>query len=154
MNEKRSLFIITEGKMDAAILHTLLDCKIFEKVYQIPAGGFGNLSSVAKSIRLMNSPMDSFDKILIAFDADSMDTEEKNRKVEMMRNVTSADYDRRIGVFGFIPNIEGYLFPGIQFNKNDKGTLVYILKEHIDELRDKEIIKEMQAFIDRSEASK
>ncbi len=149
MDETRALYIITEGKMDAAILHTLLVCDKFQKVYQVPAGGFGNLSSVAKTIRLMNSPNESKDKILIAFDADSEDEEVIRNRVGMMRSLTGADYDNRIGVFCFVPDIEGSLFHGFDYKKNDMGPLVEFLKEHADEMRRKNnVIREMLEFID------
>ena len=65
MDEMKALYLIVEGKTDAAILHTLLDCRKFHKVYHIPTGGYGNISSVARTIRLMRSPVDSNDKIII-----------------------------------------------------------------------------------------
>lgn len=53
MDEIKSLYIIVEGQIDAKILHTLLNCTRYKKVYHIPAGGFANLSSMATTIRLM-----------------------------------------------------------------------------------------------------
>lgn len=146
MEEKRALYIITEGKKDAAILHTLLDCKNYEKVYQVAAGGYGNLSSVAKTVRLMNVPIESNDKIIIVFDADGA---EPTDRVNTMRYLTNADYDRRIGVFCFVPNIEESLFPkDYQMIKGINEELVDYMKGHVGELRDNGVIKEIQAFID------
>ena len=71
MNEIKSLYIIVEGQTDARILHTLLNCTRYKKVYHIPAGGFANLSSMATTIRLMQAPKEAANKIVVAFDADS-----------------------------------------------------------------------------------
>lgn len=149
MDETRSLYLICEGKQDAAILHTLLDCSSYQKVFQVPAEGYGNLASVARTIRLMRSPMESNDKIIIAFDADSMNPQIRNDRIATMRYLTNADYDKRIGVFCFIPTIEGYLFNiDAQILKCDTVKLIDYLKTHLEKLKEKEIIKEMQTFLD------
>jgi len=145
----RALYLIVEGQTDAAILRTLLNCEKFDRVYQVTAGGYGNISSVAKTIRLMKMPMESIDKIVIAFDADSTDDQVGKDKVAMMRNLTSADYDKRIGVFCFVPTIDGSLFPdGLFKTKVITGELVEYMKWHVGELRDNPTIQAIQAFID------
>lgn len=148
MKETRSLYIIVEGETDAAILHTLLNCKLFDNVHQVPVGGYSNLSSVARTIRLLESPRESDDRIIIAFDADSQSEQVKNDKVSMMRQLTSAEYDKRIGVFCFLPTIDQYLFhDDYQLVKGDIEGLKVYLKEHLEALKDMPIIREMQAFI-------
>ena len=150
MDETRALYIITEGKTDAAILHTLLVCDKFQKVYQVPAGGFGNLSSVAKTIRLMNSPNESKDKILIAFDADSEDEEVIRNRVGMMRSLTGADYDNRIGVFCFVPTIDHYLFgEDLKLSKGNRDEFVKYLQANLVRLRELTDIGRIQEFLDR-----
>lgn len=149
MDEIKALYLICEGKTDAEILHTLLDCKSFQKVYQLPSGGYGNLSSVARTIRLMRSPMESNDKIIIAFDADSLSEQVCNERIATMRYLTNADYDKRLGVFCFPPTIEQYLFHSdFKELKKDRVTLIDYLKKNYDALRDMDIIKDMQEFID------
>lgn len=150
MDEKRALYIITEGKTDAAILHTLLASDNFQKVYQVPAGGFGNLSSIAKTIRLMNSPMESKDKILIVFDADNEDEEVIKNRVGMMRSLTGADYDKRIGVFCFVPTIDHYLF-GKDFRlvKGDREEFIKYLQADLERLRELPEIRRIQEFLNK-----
>lgn len=66
-----------------------------------------------------------------------------------MRNLTSADYDKRIGVFCFVPTMDGTLFPeGMFKNKKITGELVEYMKEFIGKLRDNPTIQAIQAFID------
>ena len=148
MDEIRALYLICEGVRDAKILRTLLECESYQKVYQIPAGGYGNLSSVARTIRLMRSPMESNDKIIIAFDADSMSEQVGFERIATMRYLTNAEFDKRIGVFCFTPTIEQYLFhTDAQTLKKDNVMLIDYLKSHWTELKDMPVIKGMQAFI-------
>lgn len=144
MEEQRALYIIAESKTDAAILHSLLDCSMYQKVYNIPAGGYGNLSSVARTIRLMKSPAESSDKILIVFDSDDADPAER---IATMRYLTNADYDRRIGVFCFVPDIENDLLKCDVKKKGVTKELIQYLKENLTNLKDNEVIKAMQEFI-------
>ena len=150
MDEKRALYIITEGKTDAAILHTLLARDNFQKVYQVPAGGFGSLSSIAKTIRSMNSPMESKDKILIAFDADSEDEEVIKNRLGMMRSLTGADYDKRIGVFCFVPTIDHYLFgKDYRLAKGDKEEFIKYLQADLERLRELPEIIRIREFLNK-----
>lgn len=154
MNDPRALYLICEGETDASILHTLMDCKSFQKVYHIPAGGYDNMPSVARTIRLMKTPMESDDRIIIAFDADSSNEQIRNDRIATMRYLTFADYDKRVGVFCFTPTIEEYLFPlNYQSLKDDKNQLVLSLKKNLPELREMEVIKDMQAFLDKKNES-
>lgn len=148
MEKTRALYIIVEGQTDAQILHTLLECSKYENVYHIPSGGYGNLSSMAKTIRLMKSPNEDNDKILVVFDSDSEKEDVIEDRLATMRYLIGADYNKRIGVFCFVPDIEGCLFPTYKFERKGIGDdLVEYMKEHIDELRANKVIKEMQAFI-------
>lgn len=149
MDETKALYLIVEGKTDAAILHTLLDCRRYQKVYHIPTGGYANISSVVRTIRLMRSPMVSNDKIIVAFDADSLNEQIKNDRIATIRYLTNADIDKRIGVFCFIPTIDQYLFHNnFMIIKSETGKLIDYLKEHLSELRGMDAIKEIQAFLD------
>lgn len=148
MDETKALYIIVEGPTDARILHTLLDCAQYKRVYHIPAGGFGNLSSMATTIRLMRKPNESVDKILVAFDADSEKPDVIKDRIATMHYLTGADYDKRIGLFCFVPTIEGALFPkGFPKRKGDDEELTKYMMEHIEELKGKKVIKAIQAFI-------
>ena len=149
MNEI-ALYIIAEGQIDASIIHTLLDCTRFRNVYHIPAGGFNNLASMATTIRLMRSPLESDDKILVAFDADSEKQDVIDDRIATMRYLTGAEYDNRIEVFCFSPTIEQYLFSSDDRPlKNDRDKLADYLRQHIEELREKEVIMRMQDFINQ-----
>lgn len=149
MDEIKSLYIIVEGQTDARILHTLLNCTRYKKVYHIPAGGFANLSSMATTIRLMQAPKEAANKIVVAFDADSEKKDVINDRIATMRYLTGADYDNRIGVFCFVPTIEVALFPkGFPKKKGDVVELTEYIIKHIEELREMDIIKAIQAFID------
>ena len=150
MEKTRALYIIVEGQTDAQILHTLLECSKYENVYHIPSGGYGNLSSMARTIRLMKSPNEDNDKILVVFDSDSEKEDVIEDRLATMRYLTGADYDKRIGVFCFAPNIEKSLFPSVKFERKEiSEDLVNYMKGHIEELRANDVIREMQKFIDK-----
>lgn len=149
MNEKRALYLIVEDQTDAQILHTILECSKYESVYHIPAGGYSNMSSVARTIRLMRDSKEADDKILVVFDSDSEKEDVIADRLATMRYLINADYDKRINVFCFVPTIEGYLFPTLKLKqKGVSDELIAYLKENIGVLREKEVIREMQAFID------
>ena len=149
MDKTRSLYIIVEGQTDAQILHTLLECSNFENVYHIPTGGYSNMSSIARTIRLMRLPNEANDKLLVVFDTDSEKKDVIEDRLDTMRYLTGADYDKRMGVFCFVPDIEGSLFPSVKFkSKVISDVLVNYMREHIEELRTNDVIKDMQAFID------
>lgn len=149
MDETKAIYIIVEGESDAQILHTLLNCDGFKSVYHMVAGGYNNLSSIARTIRLMKAPMESNDKIIVAFDSDSEKKDAIEDKIATMRFLTNADYDKRIGVFCFVPTIDKYLFPQdvIKTKGISKGMVEY-MKKNIDALRSKPTIKAIQKFID------
>ena len=64
-------------------------------------------------------------------------------------NLTNADYDKRLGVFCFPPTIEQYLFHAdFKELKKDRVILIEYLKKNYDALKDMDIIKDMQEFID------
>ena len=61
----------------------------------------------------------------------------------------NADYDDSMEVFCFVPNIEVSLYPKGFPNKNgDVAELTDFMKKHLEELREVEIVKDMQSFID------
>ena len=72
-----------------------------------------------------------------------------NDRIATMRYLTGADYDNRIGVFCFVPTIDVALFPkGFPKNKGDVVELTEYIIKHLEELREMDIIKAIQAFID------
>lgn len=148
MDDIRALYLIVEGEADARILHTLLDCSKYNNVYHIPAGGYNGLSSVAKTIRLMKTPSDSNDKIVVVFDADSEKLDVIEDRIATIRYLTNADYDNRIGVFCFVPTIEKVLFPkNIPIKKSDISGIVNYMKNHFEEMKEEKIIQRIQVFI-------
>lgn len=149
MDTVKSLFIIAESQIDARIIHTLLNCESYEHVYQVPVSSFSNMSSVARTLRLKRGQCGKIDKIIVAFDADTEKKDVVNDRVAIMRYLTNADHDNSMEVFCFVPNIEVSLYPNGFPNKNgDVAELTDFMKKHIEELREVEIIKDMQSFID------
>ncbi len=100
------------------------------------------------TIRLLKVYKPLGDKILVVFDSDSTKLDVIEDRIATMRYLTNADFDDRIGVFCFVPDIEVNLFPEFKYKKNDLGALVGYMKEHFDELRNRKGIKVIQAFID------
>lgn len=148
MQESKALYIIVEGKTDAQILHTLLDCRQYEHVYHIPVGGYGNMSSTVTTIRLLKIYKPLADKILVVFDSDSTKKDVIEDRLATMRYLTNADFDDRIGVFCFVPDIEGALFPNhYPKRKGITKDLVQYMEEHIEGLREKDEIKKIQTFV-------
>ena len=145
-----SLYLIVEGPTDAAILRTILDCHGFKDVFQIVTGGFNSMSSSARTIRLMKAKEVSRDKILIVFDADSLNPEIKETKESSMRYLSKADYDERIGVFCFVPTIDHYLF-GKDFKmvKGDRQEFIKYLQANLGKLRELPEIRRIQEFLDK-----
>lgn len=149
MEEIKGLYIIVEGKTDIEILKVLLCFDDFKDVYMIPSLGYHKMPSLVRTLRLMKDRQETRDKFLVVFDSDSTDTTITEEKVATMRYLINADYDNYIGVFAFRPNIEEYLF-GIskkQIKCQIKNLSEY-LESHLSELREKEILKDMQRFID------
>lgn len=143
---KKSLHIISEGQNDARIIRTLITCDSFENVYQVNANGYQNMASLCRTLRLM---MEEDDKMLIIFDADSEDDNEIRDKVATFEFISRADINRdKMRVFCFKPYLEKALFPKeLQYKQIDNQKVDYI-KENLQELRQKELIKNIQKFID------
>lgn len=150
MEAKRSLYIIAEGQTDAQILHTVLDCSRFGDVYHVPTNGYNNMASMVRTVRLMKSPRESNDRILVVFDADSTKEEVRVDKIATMQYLINAEYDKRIGVFCFVPTIDHYLF-GTDFRlvKGDRGEFIKYLQENLGRLRDLPEIRRIQEFLDK-----
>lgn len=148
MEAKRSLYIIAEGQTDAQILHTVLDCSQFGDVYHVPTNGYNNMASMVRTVRLMKSPRESNDRILVVFDADSTKEEVRVDRIATMQYLINAEYDKRIGVFCFVPTIDHYLF-GTDFMlvKGDRGEFIKYLQENLGRLRDLPEIRRIQEFL-------
>lgn len=149
--EERALYIICEGQTDAAVLREILDCSRYGKVYMVPAGGYNNLSSVARTIRLMRVGDDNDNRIIVVFDSDSLEPKVKGEKTEMMRYMLNARYDERVEVFCFEPDIDVALFGERRFSSKaiKEGTIRNELASRMDELRSNPVIREIQEFLDR-----
>lgn len=96
----------------------------------------------------MKTPSDSNDKIVVVFDSDSEKPDVIEDRMATIRFLTNADYDKRIGVFCFVPSIEKALFPNsISVKKGDISGVADYMKRHFEELKEKETIKQIQVFI-------
>ena len=150
MEIKRALYIITEGRTDAQILHTLLDCSRFGDVYHIPSNGYNNIASMVRTIRLLKKPSESNDKILVVFDADSMKEEVRVDRIATMQYLTNAEFDSRIGIFCFVPTLDQYLFNKYyKLVKGDRGEFIKYLQSNLERLRELLEIRKIQEFLDK-----
>lgn len=148
MKDLKGLYTIVEGPTDVEILKVLLNFESFNTVYMIPASGYHNIPSLVRTLRLMKDKQASNYKFLVVFDSDSNDDTVTEEKVSTMKYLTKADYDSRIGVFAFQPNIEVFLgFEG-KYNKRGLTNLIKYINDNIDVLREKEKLKEIQRFLD------
>lgn len=140
----KNLYIVTEGYIDAQILRTLLICDSYINVYSVLSKGFNNIPSVSRTIEL---DMDLYDKMIIIFDADSNDRETIDNKISTIKFLTNWEsYKKRIGIFCMIPNIENYLDIRWKPNK-DINDIRQFISNNLKKLREKEIIREIQNFI-------
>lgn len=142
----RNLYIISEGKSDAQIIRTILDCKDFNKVYCYSANSFNNIPSICKTLRLM---IDINDKILIVFDADSCDPDTIDNKISMLEFLTNSTVSRvNIGLFCMVPYLEVQLkLPKLKGKDKITEEFLSVFKDQIDSIRKLPIITNMQSFL-------
>ncbi len=144
---KNYLYIITEGKTDAQILRSLLDCDRFKGVYNYISHGFNNMPSVCRTVNLR---MQVGDKILLVFDSDTKDKESIDNKIATMTFLTRPDASvGEIGIFCMVPDIEGALDLPRTDNKLSPALVEY-LKNNANELKSKPVMRDMQNFLNVS----
>ena len=141
------LYIITEGKSDAQILRSLLDCDRFKGVYNYISNGFNNMPSVCRTVNLR---MQVGDKILLVFDSDTRDPESIENKITTMTFLTRPDASvGKIGIFCMVPDMEAELnLP--RYHHKLSVDLVDYLKTNASELRDLPVMRQMQEFLNVS----
>lgn len=143
LDNRPALYILSEGNTDRSIIRTLLNCDEY-RVYAPEVCGFANMAALARTLRLM---INSNDKILIAFDADTVKEDSANEKIARMRFLSKADMANNIGVFCFIPQIESIFPENTRFNKGNVAELTRVLQKNIEIIKQNDIIKNMQAFV-------
>ena len=144
---ERKLHLIVEGEMDARILCTLLTHEKYTSVHYTATNGYHNMSSIVSTLRLMLEPED---KMLVVFDSDTENPTDIEDKITTMSYLTKADVSRvKIGIFALVPDIERALFcMSKQELKKKRLNVARLLKENFEEIKNKDAIKRMQAFID------
>ncbi|MCQ2272598.1 MAG: hypothetical protein MJZ72_07430 [Bacteroidales bacterium] len=147
LNEQPALYVLAESNTDRAIIRTLLDCDKY-RVYAPEISGFANMATLARTLRLM---IKSNDKILIAFDAETMKKDSADEKIARMRFLSKADASNNIGVFCFLPQIESIFPANTRFNKENIEELKSILKTNLETIKQNTIIKQMQMFVNGEE---
>lgn len=144
----RNLYVIVEGNRDIMMLRCLLNYSKYNKVYHIPAGSYSSLSAVATTVRLMDKDEGSKDIILVVFDSDSNNPSVGAEKIANIEYLTNAEYDERMKVFCFNPNIEQCLFPQVNLKAMNNNEQAQLLQKNREKLKDNPYIKELQKLID------
>ena len=108
------------------------------------------MASMVRTVRVMKNLSEPDNKILVVFDADSMKEEVRVDRIATMQYLTNAEYDRRIGIFCFVPTIDRYLF-GMDYTmvKGDRGEFVKYLQANLRKFRQLSEIKRIQEFLDK-----
>lgn len=144
----KALFVVTEGQTDATILSSVLDVTGYDKCFYRPANGLHHIVNVTNTLRMMAL---SCDKILVVLDSDSLVSDTIADKIESIKRQTNADISPvQIGVFCMVPDIETALF-GIEKRelKAKYRDLRNALMEYENSIRSKQIIKDIQSFINK-----
>ncbi len=98
--------LITEGKIDQAILQKLLPDSLLEQTKFVVSNGYSSAISMAKSIAIHKAQ-----PIVIVLDADTLEhsrAEEKKEEIEFIfKNLGKAE---QVSVFLFEPEIEAIFF--------------------------------------------
>lgn len=144
MKGESILYLLVEGKTDAAILSTVLDTANYRSVKYIVTHGAETMASHARTLRLM---VGKEDKILIVFDSDTLNSDVANQKVQSMRYLSKANESYvKIGVFCFTPTID--ILYDSKIAKNDIQSLGVYVRSHLADIKENQTIKGIQAFID------
>lgn len=140
----KPIILITEGRMDASIICSLLNTRD-HIVYMVEANGFHKIASTIRTQYLMYG--DEYNYIA-AFDSDSELPSVKQEKLSMIRFLSKADmHPNRIGVFCFCKDIESELGITIE-EKRNSSLLIQALRQRGDQMRKCETIREIQQFVD------
>lgn len=144
----RNLYIIAENSLDVSILRTILDCKSFQNVYDYGIEGYRNMANVCRTLRLM---IDYPDKILIAFDTQTINQEIILDLLSNMMYLTKADVSQvKIGLFPMAPNLNTVI--GIDEKiKGNMECLKDFLRSNMDQIKSSQVFSDMQAFLDFEE---
>lgn len=143
----KPIILITEGRMDASIICSLINTAD-HVVYMVEAGGYHKIDSTIRTQYLMYR--DDYYYIAV-FDSDSESSVVRDDKIAVIRNLSKGDLHRnRIGIFCFRKDLESEL--GItQIEKKNRVALVRAIKQRGDQMKQCETIREIQQFINSLE---
>ena len=142
----RNLYLIVESEFDGSIIRTLLDCNGFKNVYTVPAGGYRNIPSLIRTLRLM---CNKNDVIIGICDADSEKEEDIAERLSSMKILSKADVSEvKIEIFCFVPTLDILFkdYTGYRKNKIDAGLIDY-MKSNYDILINNNTIADIRDFL-------
>lgn len=141
--ESRNLYLIVEGDTDAIVISEAIDYSGYSHVRLLTLHRRDAMASYVRTIRLMSNEND---KIVVVFDADTMDRNIAMESVANMRRMSHAELmTERIGFFACVPDLEGqFTIPKIP--KNRELYLAYV-RENKEAIKNNDIIKSINAFI-------
>lgn len=143
--ENRNLYLIVEGNTDAVIISEALDYSQYNHVRLLTLHTKDSMASYVRTIRLMSS---DDDKIVVVYDADTQDREQAMASMTNMRRMSHAELmTDRIGFFVCVPDLEGQ-FAIPKMSKRQENYQMYV-KEHIEEIRNNDLIKSIQTFLNK-----
>lgn len=141
--ESRNLYIIVEGETDAIVISEALDYSKYSQVRLLTLQRRDTMASYVRTIRLMSNETD---KIVVVFDADTMDKNIVMEVITNMRRMSHAELmTERIGFFACVPDLEGQ-FTIPKMPKSREQYLAYV-RENMDAIKNNDIIKSINAFI-------
>lgn len=148
MMKARSIHIIVEGKTDKLILCEILDLSKYSKISWIVVSSKNIIASYVRTLRLM---IEHETKILVVYDADTSDMVKVQESIEVMRQLSRSEHSKEnIGFYAFVPYIEKNLNIPDHLQKNEQQLKRYV-KGHKEEMKQIEVIRDIQAFVDRAE---
>ena len=141
---KRNLYLVAESDIDAAFIQEILDLS----KYEVCAVGVNGRNTVASYVRMMRLMMGNTARMIVIFDVDTISKEGIQQAVENMRQATQTEYVKdKVGIYAFFPDLERYFeIPQLQKNKD---VYAQYAREHKDELITKDLINEVQKFLDK-----
>ena len=141
---KRNLYIVAESGIDAAFIQEILDLS----KYEVCAVGVNGRNTVASYVRMMRLMMNNTARMIVIFDADTIFPNGIRQAEENMRQASQTEYVKdKVGIYAFFPDIERY-FKMPQLHK-DKETYLQYARENKEELRKKDLIQEIQKFLNK-----
>lgn len=143
--ESRNLYLIVEGDTDAIVISEAIDYSGYSHVRLLTLHRRDAMASYVRTIRLMSN---EDDKIVVVYDADTIDREQAMASVTNMRRMSHAELmTDRIGFFVCVPDLERQ-FALPQMSKIPENYMKYA-KDHIEEIRNNELIKAIQTFLNK-----